>query len=325
MAYDALDLPKATPDRDQVKKDVDEFGYGILTDLLSADEIARLRDRLEEQARLERAEGVAWLGNGGRGGNTWIGSEKNGEPAPWQAVRTLPNKGRPFIDLIMNPVILDFMSHIFRGREFYLMSSNGLIIRKGAMPMVVHTDQLFVPNQTPFPYVANIMVTLSDFTADMGATRVAPRSHLREAPKMEIDYDHMDAKNPDPIETVAAECPAGSAIVFEGRLWHTSGASTSDKVRYSISTYYGLPFLRQQDLIPASLHDAVYASLSEEEKAMLGFKTNGFGRLDPRFPGDRTNTDVLNPYIPELREGGSAHAVPVEGAKPVMPSSVRKK
>src|SRR4051812_31738893 len=101
-----VSLPKPTRDEAQVRRDVDEFGYGILLDLLSNEEIVRLRDRLDEQAMLERDQGVAWLGNGGRGGNTWLGKPRDGQDAPWQAVRTLPNKGRPFIELILNQAIL---------------------------------------------------------------------------------------------------------------------------------------------------------------------------------------------------------------------------
>ena len=152
--------------------------------------------------------------------------------APWQGIRTLLNKGRVFIDLAMNPTILDYMRYGFRGMEFYLSSTNGLILRHGAVPMVTHTDQLYVPFQSAMPLVMNVMVCLSDFTEDMGATRVVPRSHLRPPPRIEVDYEKMDAINPDQIETVPAECEAGSAIVFEGRLWHCSGGHRSDRTRW---------------------------------------------------------------------------------------------
>jgi hypothetical protein len=59
------------------------------------------------------------------------------------------------------------------------------------------------------------------------------------------------------------------------------------------------------------MHDDVYMSLSDAERAMFGFKTGPLGRIDPRFPGDRTNVDMKGPYIPELRTGSDKHAVPV--------------
>lgn len=117
----------------------------------------------------------------------------------------------------------------------------------------------------------------------------------------------MDAINPDQIETVPAECEAGSAIVFEGRLWHRSGAHRSDRTRYSVSTYYGMPFLRPQDDY-ASMHDDVYRSLSDSERAMFGFKSSAVGRIDPRFPDDRSNVEIKYPYIPELLAAASNNA-----------------
>jgi ectoine hydroxylase-related dioxygenase (phytanoyl-CoA dioxygenase family) len=304
-------LPRPTDDLERAKHDVDEFGYGILTNLIPASEVDRLRGRLDEQARLEREQGVAWLGNGGRGGNTWIGRPKEDDFAPWQAIRTLLNKGRPFVDLAMNPRILGIMRHIFREKEFYLLSTNGLILKKGAVPMVVHTDQQQVNHQSPFPFVANILVTLSDFTAEMGATRVVPRSHKGPLPPVEFDPETRDGRNPIPIDMVTAECPPGSALILEGRTWHSSGWHSSDITRYAISTYYGLPWFRQQDCYQSSLHDDVYDALTDAERTMFGFKTGPFGRMDPRYPGDRINVDVKSPYIPELREGGDKKAIPL--------------
>src|SRR5216683_1440091 len=235
------DLPKATQDIDRGKRDLDAFGYCIHRGLLSVDEIRRALDRLGEQARREREEGVAWLGNGGRGGSTWFGAPRDSNAtAPWQGIRTLLNKGRVFVDLAMNPVVLDYMRHIFKAMEFYLSSTNGLILRNGAIQMYTHTDQQYVPFVTPFPIVANVMICLSDVTEEMGATRVVPKSHLGPPPKLEIDMKKLDGFNPDPIESIPAECEAGSAIVFEGRLWHSSGAHRSSLTRYSVSTYYAL-------------------------------------------------------------------------------------
>jgi ectoine hydroxylase-related dioxygenase (phytanoyl-CoA dioxygenase family) len=140
----------------------------------------------------------------------------------------------------------------------------------------------------PIPIVANVMICLSDFTEGMGATRVVPGSHLGPPPKLEIDLKKMDGFNPDRIESIPAECEAGSAIAFEGRLWHSSGARRSDRTRYSISTYYALPFVRAQDNYTASTHDDVYEFLSDAERAMFGFKTGPLGRIVQSYSKSRT-------------------------------------
>ncbi|MGC1301123.1 MAG: phytanoyl-CoA dioxygenase family protein [Caulobacteraceae bacterium] len=304
-------LPQLTHDLEQCKRDLANWGYCFLADVITDDERKRLLERLDEQAALEREQGVAWLGNGGRGGQTWVGHPKADAPLPpWQTVRTLLNKGRPFIDMVQNAKLAELNDFMFRGNPWYLASSNGTIIRKGAVPMVTHVDQQHIPFETPMPVISNTMVCLSEFTEANGATRVRPGSHLGPPPNMVLDETIMDRVNPEPIEQISAEAPPGTAIMFEGRLWHSSGASTADTARYSVTCAYSQAFLRQHDNYTAGLQDRVYHSLSRKERELLGFKALPFGRIDPRFPGDRSNTDINNPYIPELRADLPDRAVP---------------
>jgi ectoine hydroxylase-related dioxygenase (phytanoyl-CoA dioxygenase family) len=323
MSWDTTKLPKITNDLAQCKDDLDKWGYCILADVITNEERERLLERLKEQAQFERDQGVAWLGSGGRGGQTWVGSTSGADVLPpWQGVRTLINKGRVFLDLVRNEKLAELNGHIFRNQPWCLASSNGVIIRKGAVPTVIHTDQGHVPFETPMPLITNTMICLTEFTPENGATRVTPGSHTRPAPRILFDEQLQDGVNPDPIDQIAVEAPPGAAILFEGRLWHSSGASTSSDVRYSVTAAYGMAFMRQHDNYPASLHDHVHESLTSEERELLGFRANPFGRIDPRFPGDRSNSDVSNPYIPELGAGLDNKAIPAADMAPVTTFSL---
>lgn len=315
------DVPHATADIDEGKRNLDRFGYTIHENLLDDDEVAALRDRLLEQAHLEREEGVATYRlsshSNGAIGERNLGRPPEGTDISWQASLALVNKGRAFIDLVMHPVVADYGRHILSGTPYYLAQSTGLLVRRGSGGQVMHIDHQPVPFGIPVPIYFHAMVALSDFEADMGATQVVPGSHLAGRPPG-IAFDAVSGKavSTEDVPTVAAICKAGSAIIFESRLWHFQGTAFSDKIRLSILNGYCMHFIRAQDDYVASLHDDVYESLSEKERAMLGFEvvSEYTGRVFPRFPGDRrANTNARYPYIPELRRGGTKHAEPFEG------------
>lgn len=310
----SLELPPPTRDVEEGKRLLDEYGLCVHEGFLSPEQVKRLKDRLVEQAELECEQGVALLSGQSRGGKTWYGSPENGVLPGWQGISFLVNKGRPFIDLALDQRLHDYAKHAFRGSSFQLASATGLVVRRGAEPMVVHVDQQYVPFPTPTPLFLNVMICLTEFEEEMGATRVVPKSHRFPGYPPQAFDAVRGAHNPEPIDTVAVECSAGSAIFFESRTWHQSGISTSDKTRLSISTLWGQSWVKPMDDTVAALHEDVYHSLSKEELDILGFKSEPSGRIEPRFPGDRQNTNRQIPYVPELRRGGSKRAAPLAAA-----------
>ena len=306
-----MKLPAPTRDVEQGKRDMDEYGLCVHEAFVGADQLKALRERLVEQAELECEQGVALLSGQSRGGKTWYGRPDADVLPGWQGIAALYNKGRVFLDYLQNPLFKAYNQHVFRGASAHLSAMTGLVVRRGAEPMVVHVDQQFMP-YTEVPTYLNCMLCLSDFEEVMGATRVVPRSHRGAYPAQAFSAER-GAHNPEPIPTVAVEAPAGSVIFFESRTWHQSGISTSDKTRYSLSTLWQQHWVKPMDNIVENLHDAVYASLSEDELQLLGFKAEPSGRLEARSPGSRQNTNRKTPYVPELRRGSDARAVALEG------------
>ena len=310
--------PTATSDIEQGKRNLDQFGYTVHEGLLSPSELRRIRDRLLEQAELECEQGVATfrLPDDHVIGNRQLGKPPEGAQPAWQALLALPNKGREFIDLAMNPVVAEYGRHLFKDVPHYMAQSTGLIVRRGSGGQVMHSDQIVVPFPTPQPIYFHAMVALSDFEPGMGVTEIVPGSHRWPAPRIGIDPASHKAQTLETAQAIPMTCAAGSAIVFESRTWHNQGRSTVDKTRLSILNGYCMHFIRPQDDYAASLHDDVYASMSEAERKMFGFEviSEYTGRLYPRHPGDlRANTNARYPFIPELRRGGDRRAVPVEG------------
>ena len=109
------------------------------------------------------------------------------------------------------------------GNRGHHVGGQGLLQRKTISPAVV----------------CNAMWMLTDFTADNGATLVVPGSHL-------------SGRQPDPglddnADWVPAVGTAGTAVVFEGRTWHSTGENRTKGMRIGLTTNFCAPQFRQQE------------------------------------------------------------------------------
>lgn len=299
-------------DIEQGKRNLDAFGYTIHRGFLGPEELAALRERIIEQAELELEAGVATISSTGHAGSDRHigGPDKGGLPIS-QQISFLPNKGAEFRAAIHHPVALAYAEHVFRGVPFNVVSQGGSLLRKGGKRQVLHADQQAWPFDTPIPVMLNVIVALSDYEADMGATNVVPGSHHFPSPDLAAVPEEAAASIGSAL--MPMECKAGDAMIVESRTWHCQGASTSDKVRIMFGTVYGMHFVKPQDVYPAVILDSVYDQLSEADRDMLGFRVHFeyAGRIGPRRPDDmRANTNARYPYIPELRRGAG-------GEKPI--------
>ena len=84
-------LPVPTEDLDQVREDMKNWGYGLVKNALTPEQVHTLKEALRQQAEGEVKAGVA---------------QKDGGPnAPNQRIWTLVNKGQEFLDLLEHPLI----------------------------------------------------------------------------------------------------------------------------------------------------------------------------------------------------------------------------
>lgn len=321
MNNNKIAMPAPTDNLEQAKRDMDATGVAIMRGLFTPEQISELRERMAEQAELEREQGVAFFANPELGDHptkgalyhqkgTRIGRPKK-DPA-FQSVRFLVNKGRVFIDLALNPTFLEMAKHCLR-ETFYIGTAAGIIVRKGAEAQVIHRDQATLRFETDTPVMLNLMVALSDYTADMGATLVVPGTHLDPAPQYVFDNGKVEVEGLDESRLVPAEMKLGDVFFFESRVWHGQGKPIVDEARWSISLIYAVHWWRAQDLFVAAMLDDVHASLTVEERKMFGFDvySHGAGAIGPTNPTSRRyNSNIELPYIPELRRGSSAVAVP---------------
>lgn len=283
-------IPAATRNLEQLKLDMIECGYGVMLDALHPHMLSQIKARVLEQAEGERQNGVSFH----------FGADQSGMPsvnggnidAPNQRLSNLLNKGGIFRQLLVHPLARE-MATLLLGPNHLLSSLSAMIMNKGGVAQVLHSDQQYVPFSTPSPLVCNIVWMLTGFTRENGATRLVPGSHLWEPPAISVVVDEAGVQRmiQPQAETVIAEAPAGSALIFDGRIWHGAGANQTDTPRPAVFSYYCAPYLRQQENIPLSLLDEVYAELSETERAIIGFEAHSrsLGRIAPAL--GRTNTN----------------------------------
>ncbi len=262
-----MGLPAVTTDLDQARRDLDEYGLALLGDALSPTQLSAAKARLTEQAAGEEAHGAAY--------HDGSGDPKRPLSGPNQRVWNLINKGEIFREIAVSPDVLALSRHML-GQDILLSSMTANIAKKGGVPMAIHTDQNYVPLETPYPMVCDVAWMLVDFTEDNGATRVVPGSHK---------WNRLPAPG-EKVETIPAVGPAGTALIFDGRLWHGTGANRTDAPRYALFTYFCRAMCRQQENFSLSLAPEVYDQCSEELLSLLGFQVwHTLGMIEGTFHG----------------------------------------
>ncbi|GII84222.1 hypothetical protein Ssi03_22120 [Sphaerisporangium siamense] len=217
-------LGTITGNYEEAKAHLREWGFCLIENPLPPAKFKELVERLTELAEAEREDNSAFLYDGGN-----------------QRVFGLLNKGTIFEEIVQNEAVCELMEELL-GYNFLLSSIHANIAGPGGARMALHPDQTFARMPwPPYPFVANSMWMLDDFTEENGATRVIPGTHLLGRPP---DY----AAGEGDIETQAVCGPAGTVMVFDGRLWHQTGANrTKDRLRHGILVYYCRAYIRQQE------------------------------------------------------------------------------
>ncbi|WP_163118605.1 phytanoyl-CoA dioxygenase family protein [Acinetobacter pittii] len=105
-----------------------------------------------------------------------------------------------------------------------------------------------------------IMVAVTDFTEENGATKVIPQSHLWD-----------DQRGPQIDEAVSAEMKAGDALIWIGSTYHGGGENVSSEPRIGLTMSYDLAFLRQEENHYLSMSPESMSNFSDELKGLLGW------------------------------------------------------
>ena len=108
-------------------------------------------------------------------------------------------------------------------------------------------------------------------TAEHGALRVVPGSHRSD----------MLSREQEPPDAVAVLVEAGSAVIFDRRLWHARGDNLSDRTRKALFYGYTHRWIRPRDEL--TVHPERLAVLTPLRRQLLGMADD---TADYWFPPD---------------------------------------
>lgn len=117
-----------------------------------------------------------------------------------------------------------------------------------------------------------VMVAITDFTRENGATLVIPGSHRWD-----------DHRKPEISETIPAVMSAGSALLFVGSTFHAGGCNvTTDQYRTGLTMTFDLANVRQEENMYLALPKEVVRSYPERIQRLLGWTsgTNHMGWVE---------------------------------------------
>ena len=197
-----------------------------------------------------------------------------GEPLPnTQFLHTLINKGEQFIQCVEHdprgvqagPVIEQLLNETM-GKDFLMSSFIAIIANQYNMPQSPHQDQATAPFQdAKAPYTVNTMYIMDDMTSHNGGTLVVPGSH--KLISAAGSGDPIAEPLPPAINLAA---PAGTVMVFEGRLLHGTGVNKSTASRTILVMNSVKSFMRQQELHMLSARADVLKNASPKLLYRLG-------------------------------------------------------
>ncbi|HQY14823.1 MAG TPA: phytanoyl-CoA dioxygenase family protein [Ilumatobacteraceae bacterium] len=245
----------------------------------SADEIAAallahgvvIVERLVDEALCDRvaAELSPWIDTTPQGADDFSGRNTRRTGA-------LLTRVPASIKLIAHPLVLDVVERSLWPKKttFQLHLSQSIAIGPQSPAQHLHRDH-WCFDFFPFPRDVDVEVStiwaLNDFSEVNGATRVVPDSHRTP-----------DDRRYEPADTVPAEMPRGSVVLYLGSTVHGGGANRSDRTRVGINVDYVLGWLRQEENQYLSYSLDEVRAMPERVQRLLGYETGAYalGYLD---------------------------------------------
>jgi hypothetical protein len=209
--------------------------------------------------------------------------------------------------IVAHPHIVDTMGLVLgdHASSIQIDLTQLIDIGPGNPAQDIHRDQWSF-DRYPFPRGFEVecgtMWAATDFTEEVGATRLVVGSHLWEEDPLEVDI----------ALSAAAVMAKGSVLLYLGSVYHGGGANTStDAHRIGINVGYSLGWLRQEENQFLACPPEIARTLPEGLLRLMGYQRGAFalGYVDDmREPLDwlydrPTVHNTFSAYLRDVRSG----------------------
>jgi ectoine hydroxylase-related dioxygenase (phytanoyl-CoA dioxygenase family) len=255
------------PELEEHLRRIEEDGYTILRDVIEPDFVDEIDETL---LKLEHDLGI-------------VPAENLFEGVHTTRVYNLLVHGETFQKIPIHPHVLPVVDGVL-DPGCLISSLSSIAIGPDETPQPIHADDQLIPLVRPhIPIICNTMWAITDFTEENGATRLIPGSHKRaEAPNPLEHYD-----------SIAAEMPKGSVLVWVGSLWHGGGANVTDTRRVGIAMNYCAGYIRQQENQQLGVPPSLVKTFPRRLQELVGYSVyNGLiGHIDKQHPAKAILTE----------------------------------
>ena len=208
-------------------------------------------------------------------------------------------------ELVTHPVVLALAQSVLLNyaTNYQLNFSGVMHLEPGAQAQPLHRDgDLYPLSHLNITTLMPSMWALSEFDGANGGTQVVPGSHR-----------WPDDRKPLPQETLNAEMPAGSVLIYLGGTIHGGGSNNSDRARTGMALQYSLGWLRQEENQYLAHPPEVAQQFSEELRRLIGYDYGG------SYLGFVNGDDPHRLFEPDY-DGPAMRSTPeIDAAKAALP------
>jgi ectoine hydroxylase-related dioxygenase (phytanoyl-CoA dioxygenase family) len=262
-----LTVLEANPDLGEVLEALDRDGGVIVKEMISSEAVGQIVDDL--------SDAFSKTAPGSRSGEAhW----EDFHGATTIRFCGLAARSRAWVDhVLLNRLLNDVAAaKLTPASDYWLNTGQVMAVGPGQTAQYLHRDETNWPEalKPEAEITISAMFALSDFTKSNGATVVVPGSH-RLPPQIIRGGDFAEE------ELAYSEMPAGSGMIYSGKVIHGAGHNQNDEWRYGMHTSFVVGWLRPEEASPLVVNRELAATLPSRARELLGwgsYASDGGGR-----------------------------------------------